>query len=252
MEKAIVVSNVSMRFRLNREKVDSLKEYTIRRLKGQLTYDEFWALRDVSVTVEKGENLGIIGLNGSGKSTLLKIIAGIFRPTSGKVEVNGDMAPLIELGLGAGFDDKLTARENVFLNGAVLGYGRAFMSSRFDEIIGFAELGEFVDVPVQNFSSGMIARLGFSIATLVRPEILIVDEILAVGDFQFQQKCFARMRDLMSEGTTVLYVGHDRAIVQGICDKALWLEKGAARMYGDAEDVCAAYAATGREGEAAQ
>ncbi len=243
MQKAVIVSNVSMRFRMNRERVDSLKEYAIRRLKKQLTYDEFWALRDVSVTVEKGENLGIIGLNGSGKSTLLKIIAGVFRPTSGKVEVHGDMAPLIEL--GAGFDSKLTARENVFLNGAVLGCSRAFMSTRFDEIIDFAELGEFVDVPVQNFSSGMVARLGFSIATLVRPEILIVDEILSVGDFKFRQKCQKRMREMMSEGTTVLYVGHSASIVKDICDKALWLEKGEARMYGDAEEVCAAYEATG-------
>ncbi len=250
MEKAIVVSNVSMRFRMNREKVDSLKEYVIRRLKGQLTYDDFWALKDVSVEVEKGENLGIIGLNGSGKSTLLKIIAGIYRPTSGKVVINGDMAPLIEL--GAGFDDKLTARENVFLNGAVLGFGRAHMSKRFDEIIDFAELEAFVDVPVQNFSSGMVARLGFSIATIVRPEILIVDEVLAVGDIRFQQKCLTRMRELMREGTTVLYVGHAASIVQDICDKALWLENGVLRRYGDAEEVCDEYEAMCLSGEAAQ
>ena len=250
MKYAVVVSDVSMQFRLNREKIDSLKEYAIRRLKGQLSYDEFWALKGVSVAVERGENLGIIGLNGSGKSTLLKIIAGVFRPTSGKVEVYGSMAPLIEL--GAGFDTTLTARENVFLNGAILGYKRSFMNTRFDEIINFAELEAFVDVPVQNFSSGMVARLGFSIATLVRPEILIVDEILSVGDFKFQQKCLARMRALMSEGTTVLYVGHNAGVVKDICDKALWLERGAARMYGGAEEVCDAYEATGGKREAAK
>ena len=250
MKYAVVVSDVSMQFRLNREKIDSLKEYAIRRLKGQLSYDEFWALKGVSVAAEKGENLGIIGLNGSGKSTLLKIIAGVFRPTSGKVEVYGSMAPLIEL--GAGFDTTLTARENVFLNGAILGYKRSFMNTRFDEIINFAELEAFVDVPVQNFSSGMVARLGFSIATLVRPEILIVDEILSVGDFKFQQKCLARMRALMSEGTTVLYVGHNAGVVKDICDKALWLERGAARMYGGAEEVCDAYEATGGKREAAK
>ncbi len=250
MDNAIVVSDVSMKFRLNRQKVDSLKEYVIRRLKGQLTYDEFWALKGISVSVKRGENLGIIGLNGSGKSTLLKIIAGVFRPTSGKVEINGDMAPLIEL--GAGFDTQLTARENVFLNGAVLGYSRAFMNERFDEIIDFAELEDFVDVPVQNFSSGMVARLGFAIATLVRSEILIVDEILSVGDFQFQQKCKARMREMMSKGTTVLYVGHAANIVREICDKALWLDHGSVRMYGGAIEVCAAYAATGGQKEAAK
>ncbi len=243
MDNVVVVSNVSMRFRMNREKVDSLKEYTIRRIKGQLTYDDFWALKDISVTVKRGENRGIIGLNGSGKSTLLKIIAGVFRPTSGKVEVHGNMAPLIEL--GSGFDAQLTARENVFLNGAILGHSRAYMSKCFDEIISFAELEEFVDVPIKNYSSGMVARLGFSIATVVRPEILIVDEVLSVGDFKFQQKSKERMRGMMSEDTTVLYVGHAASLVKDICDKALWLEHGAARMYGDVDEVCAAYQASG-------
>lgn len=243
MDAAVKVSHVSMKFRLNREGVDSLKEYMIKSLKRQLTYDEFWALSDVSVTVARSENLGIVGLNGSGKSTLLKIIAGVLRPTSGTIEINGAMAPLIEL--GAGFDQQLTARENIYLNGAVLGHNRAFMNACFDDIIDFAELHEFVDVPIKNFSSGMVARLGFSIATLIHPEILIVDEILAVGDFQFQEKCKQRMREMMAEGTTVLYVGHAANLVTEICDKALWLEHGKMRMYGDAEEVCAAYEHSG-------
>jgi len=239
MSMVVDVREVSMRFCLNQERVDSLKEYIIRRIKRDLHYDVFWALTDISVQVKKGENLGIIGLNGSGKSTLLKIIAGVLKPTKGSVAIKGEMAPLIEL--GAGFDSLLTARENIFLNGAILGHNRAFMQERFDDIIRFAELEEFVDVPVNNFSSGMTARLGFSIATLVRPEILIVDEILSVGDYKFQQKCKDRMKEMMGEGTTVLYVGHGGILVREICDKVLWLERGHIREYGDADDVVSKY-----------
>lgn len=239
----VEVKDVSMKFRLNKEGVDSLKEYIIRALKNELTYDEFWALRDINVQVKKGENFGIVGKNGSGKSTLLKIIAGVLLPTSGSVSIAGEMAPLIEL--GAGFDQNLTARENIYLNGAILGQNRKFMEEHFREIIDFAELETFVDVPIKNFSSGMVARLGFAIATLVRPQILIIDEILAVGDFAFQEKCKERMKEMMGEGTTVLYVGHDGALVTEMCEKVLWLEHGMPKMYGDAAEVVAAYESNG-------
>lgn len=237
------IQDVSMQFRLNREGVNTFKEYMLRKIKRDLTYDEFWALKHVSLQVHKGENIGIIGLNGSGKSTLLKIIAGVLRPTTGTVTVVGRMAPLIEL--GAGFDQNLTAQENIYLNGALLGNSRKYMDKYMAEIIDFAELDNFINVPIKNFSSGMVARLGFSIATLVRPEILILDEILAVGDYQFQQKCMIRMQEMMSQGTTVLYVGHQGSFVETLCDNALWLDHGEVKMYGAAAEVVAAY--EGRE-----
>lgn len=216
-----------------------MKEYLIKLLKHQLFYEEFTALEDVSATIETGEVFGIVGLNGSGKSTLLKLVSGILKPTAGSVTANGTISPLIEL--GAGFDFEMTARENLFMNGSVLGYSREFMRKRFDEIIEFAELREFVDVPLKNFSSGMVARLGFSIATLVKPEILIVDEILAVGDFLFQQKCEKRIQEMMAGGTTVLIVSHSIEQIERLCSRVMWLEKGKVRMVGEVHEVCGAY-----------
>lgn len=238
-EFAISVCNATMRFNLARETVDNLKEYVIRKLKRQLTYDEFYALQDVSFDLEKGDSLAIIGKNGSGKSTLLKIISGIIKPTCGKVSVSGSIAPLIEL--GAGFDQDLTAKENVFLNGAVLGYNKKFMQSKYDEIMSFAELWKFEDVPVKNFSTGMAARLGFSIATIIEPEILIVDEILAVGDHDFQLKCQQKMSDMLSNGATLLLVSHSEQDVMRLCRQALWLDHGKVRMLGNSKEVCNEY-----------
>lgn len=205
MEDAIIkVDHVSMRFNLAREKVDSLKEYIIKAFKGKLQYDEFWALKDVSFEVKRGDAVGLIGLNGSGKSTMLKVIARVLKPTKGKVEVNGTVAPLIEL--GAGFDFDLTGKENIYLNGALLGRSRKQMNEVVDDIIEFSELAEFMDVPMKNYSSGMLSRLAFAIATSGSADILIVDEVLAVGDFLFQQKCIDRIKGMMANGTTVLFV----------------------------------------------
>ena len=235
----ISIDSVSMRFYLGNERITNLKEYLIRRIKRLVRFDEFWALREVSFSVAPREVFGVIGLNGAGKSTLLKLIAGIMKPTTGAVAVNGNISPLIEL--GTGFDFDLTARENVFLNGAVLGYQRVFLNRRFDEIIAFAELEQFVDVPLRNFSSGMVARLAFSIATLVDPEILLVDEILSVGDVRFQEKSEAKMRSMMEGGATVVFVSHNIAKVQEICHKVLWLEGGRVRMIGPVAEVCGAF-----------
>ncbi len=235
MPYAVEVKDVSMHFNMNKDKIDNLKEYCIKLLKRQLFFEDFTALQDISFQIEKGDVFGIVGLNGSGKSTLLKIISGILKPTTGSVEVVGTIAPLIEL--GAGFDSELTARENVFLNGSVLGFPRAFMKTKFDEIIAFAELEEFVDVPIKNFSSGMVARLGFSIATIVKPDILICDEILAVGDYKFQEKCEQRIKDLMSGGTTVILVSHSIQQVERMCNKILWLERGKMKAIGGKEIV---------------
>lgn len=238
-ENIIELKNISMMFNLGSEKVDNLKEYVIKLIGRKLMFNEFWALTDVSLNIRKGESLGILGLNGSGKSTLLKIIAGIMKPTKGAVVVNGTISPLIEL--GAGFDPDLSARENVYLNGAVLGYKRAEIKSSFEDIIDFAELWEFVDSPIKNYSSGMVARLGFSIATVRRPDILIVDEILGVGDFKFKEKCEKRMNEIISNGTTVILVSHDIKQIRKMCNKVIWLEKGRPVMYGDTEVVCNKY-----------
>ena len=235
----ISVNNVSMVFNLASEKVDSLKEYVLKLVKRQLMMQPFQALTDVNLEIEPGDAVALIGVNGCGKSTLLKIIAGVMHPTKGSVAVRGSIAPLIEL--GAGFDMDLTARENVFLNGAVLGHNRKFMEDHFNSIIDFAELWDFVDVPVKNFSSGMIARLGFAIATEVKADVLIVDEVLAVGDFRFQEKCQKRMAEMMSGGTTLLFVSHDTSQVRKLCKKAVWLKKGNMMMYGDVNEVCDAY-----------
>jgi len=239
IEDIIVVNNVTMRFNMSKEKVDSIKEYIIKIAKKQLKFEEFFALRDVSVSIKKGEVVGCFGLNGSGKSTLLKIISGILKPSKGTATAIGSISPLIEL--GAGFDMDLTARENVFLNGSVLGYSKKNMEDKYDEIIEFAELAEFQDVAIKNYSSGMVARLGFSIATITRPEILIVDEILSVGDFLFQQKCEARINEMMSGGTTVLIVSHSIDQIERLCDRVVWLEKGKVRAIGKTNEICEAY-----------
>lgn len=236
---AIEVDNLTIRFNLASEKVDNLKEYVIKLVKKELIFQEFLALQDVSLKVKRGEAWALIGVNGSGKSTLLKAISGILKPYKGTIKVNGEIAPLIEL--GAGFDPNLTARENIYLNGTVLGNSKKFMDEHFDEIVDFAELWDFLDTPIKNFSSGMSARLGFSIATMVKPDILIVDEILAVGDFLFQQKCMDRMSKLMGSGTTLLFVSHNIGTVEKICDHALWLDKGRIKMSGEVEEVCRAY-----------
>ena len=240
MKKTIVVDNVSMRFNLASERVDSLKDLLIKKIKFQsCSFDEFWALNNISFSVDKGESCALIGANGSGKSTMLKIISGILTPTKGSVEVNGSIAPLIEL--GAGFDYELTGRENIFLNGAILGYSKKLMLEKYDEIIDFSELRNFIHVPVKNYSSGMIARLGFSIATMVKPEILVVDEILAVGDQAFQDKCHKRLEDMMNSGTTVLLVSHSAADIKRICQKAVWRDKSNLRFVGNVDEALQLY-----------
>ena len=238
-DSIIRVNHVTMKFNLMEEKVDTLKEYIVKLLKGKLLYNEFTALDDVSFDIARGDIFGLIGFNGAGKSTMLKIIAGVLRPTSGRVTVQGSIAPLIEV--GAGFDPELTAKENIFLNGAILGHSHEFLREHFDAILDFAELRDFVNVPVKNFSSGMFARLGFAIATEVRPAILIVDEVLSVGDYQFQQKCEARIRGMIDEGTTILLVSHDISMIKRLCTKVLWLDHGHKKDIGETERICSEY-----------
>ena len=235
----ISVKNVSMQFNVASEKVDNLKEYAMRLIKRQLFFESFWALNDVSFDMYRGDTLGLVGLNGSGKSTLLKIVAGVMKPTKGSSEIHGTIAPMIEL--GAGFDPDLTGRENIFLNGAVLGYSKKFMESVYDEIVDFAEIGNFIDTPLKNYSSGMQARLGFAASTEIKPDILIVDEVLGVGDYRFQQKCEKRIQELMAGNTTVLFVSHSLEQVQRICKRALWLDHGVVKMDGPAAEVAKAY-----------
>lgn len=235
----IDVDHVTIRFNLANQKVDNLKEYFVKLVKHELMFQEFLAVKDVSFQVKKGEAWGLIGSNGSGKSTMLKAISGILKPYKGSITVNGSVAPLIEL--GAGFDQEMTARENIFLNGCVLGHTEKFMKEHFDEIVDFAELHNFLDSPIKNFSSGMRARLGFSVATMVKPEILIVDEILAVGDYKFRKKCEQRMSEMLGGGTTLLYVSHSIDEVRRLCDHAIWIDKGVARMQGEVNEVCNAY-----------
>ncbi|MDL2252549.1 ABC transporter ATP-binding protein [Ruminococcaceae bacterium OttesenSCG-928-I18] len=231
----IEVENVSMRFNMAKEKVDSIKEMFIRRAKGTLKFEEFFALTNVSLRVEKGDVFGLVGLNGSGKSTLCKIIAGVMKPSQGSCRVYGSVAPLIEL--GAGFDPDLTARENVFLNGTVLGMKPSYLEERFDEIVEFSELHDFLDVAVKNYSSGMVARLAFSVATIMDPDVLICDEILSVGDFLFKEKCEKRISEMIERGTTVLLVSHDIGIVEQLCNKACWLSHGHVIAQGDCAGV---------------
>lgn len=235
----ISVKDVWIRFNMASERIDNFKEYIIKLLKRQLLFKEFFALKGITFDVKAGESWGVVGTNGSGKSTLLKTICGILKPYKGNVQINGSISPLIEL--GAGFDGNMTARENVFLNGAVLGYSENFIKEKFDEIIDFAELRDFLDVPIKNFSSGMAARLGFAIATTVKPEILICDEVLAVGDFKFQEKCEKRMNELLGDGTTLLFVSHSIEQVKRMCQKAIWIDHGEMKMIGDVNTVCDAY-----------
>ena len=234
----IDVSHVTMRFRMA-NKVISLKEYVVAILRHQLYYKEFTVLDDISFHVEKGEVVGIIGRNGAGKSTLLKIISGVLKPTQGSVHVKGNIVPMLEL--GSGFDMDLSGKENIFLNGAILGYKEEFLKSRFDEIIAFSELEDFIEMPIRNYSSGMLMRLAFSIATMVEPEILIVDEILSVGDEGFQNKSRARMMELMGGGTTVLFVSHSISQVRDMCDRVIWLENHKIRDIGDTQKLCDQY-----------
>lgn len=233
------VDNVTIRFNLSNQKVDNLKEYLVKLMKRELMFQEFLAVKDVSFQVRQGEAWGLIGSNGSGKSTMLKAISGIMKPYQGKITVNGTVAPLIEL--GAGFDPECTARENIYLNGCVLGYSEKFIQKHFNEIVEFAEIEKFLDSPIKNYSSGMKARLGFSVATIVKPDILIVDEVLAVGDYKFQQKCMNRMRELLDGGTTLLFVSHNTDQVRKLCDHAIWLDHGTTRLTGEVNSVCDAY-----------
>lgn len=237
--KMIEVEGVSMQFRLGVDRIMSLKEFVTAKLRGKITYRDFWALKNISFEVFQGEVLGIIGRNGSGKSTLLKLISGILKPTEGALRCNGNVVPMLEL--GSGFDMDLTGKENVFLNGAILGYSQEYLSSEYDRILEFSELGEFIDIPIRNYSSGMLMRLAFSIATMVNPQILIVDEILAVGDEAFQKKSRDRMMTLMSGGTTVLFVSHNLEQIRELCDRVLWLDQGQVKAIGTAQEVCDQY-----------
>ena len=236
---AIEVDNVSMKFNLSKEKVDSLKDYVIKMLKKESHYNEFWALKNISFTVEKGDRVGILGLNGAGKSTLLKVISGVFKPTEGTVNKSGKIVPLLEL--GAGFDPQYTGTENIFLYGAMLGYSKKFIQEKYDEIVKFSELEKFMDVPVKNYSSGMKSRLGFSIATVVEPKILILDEVLSVGDAKFRKKSENKIMSMFDSGVTVLFVSHSLDQVKRLCNKAMILEKGKLIAYGDIDPISEQY-----------
>lgn len=236
---AIKVEHVSMKFNLSKEKIDNLKEYVIKSIRREIQYNEFWALKDVSFEVEKGDKVGILGLNGAGKSTLLKVIAGVFKPSEGKVTKSGKIIPLLEL--GAGFDPQYTGKENIFLYGAMLGYSKDYLNEKYNEIVEFSELQDFMDVPVKNYSSGMKSRLGFSIATTLTPKILILDEVLSVGDAKFRKKSEKRIMDMFDDGVTVLFVSHSLAQVRRLCNKAMILEKGKLIAYGDVEEISAQY-----------
>jgi len=236
---AIKVDHVSMHFNLASERLDSFKEYVLKLLKRQLYYNDFVAVENVSLEIKKGEVFGIVGTNGSGKSTLLKVISGILKPTKGSVTIQGNIAPLIEL--GAGFDGELTARENIFLNGSILGYSKEFIEQHFDQIVEFSEMRDFLNMPIKNYSSGMVARIAFAIATVIKPDILIVDEILSVGDFLFRQKCEKRIAELMAGGTTVVLVSHSIEEIEALCNRVLWIEKSKVRMLGETKEVCDAY-----------
>lgn len=235
----IEAENVSMTFKMMKDRVKSIKEYAVQLLKRKIKYEEFHALNNVSFKVEKGEVLGIVGRNGAGKSTLLKVISGILKPTEGTVTLRGNVVPMLEL--GSGFDFDLSGRENIFLNGAILGYSEKFLKDKYDEILAFSELEEFIDVPIRNYSSGMVMRLAFSVASMVDPEILIVDEILAVGDSAFQEKSKAKMMELMSGGTTVLFTSHNINQIKEMCDRVLWLDHGSVMDIGKPEDICDRY-----------
>lgn len=238
----IRANDISMRYLMTYDRIQSIKEYIVQMLRGKIKYEEFWALKNVSFEVERGEVVGIIGHNGAGKSTLLKVISGILKPTGGELEVHGNVVPMLEL--GSGFDHDLTGRENIFLNGSILGYSEKYLKEKYEQIVEFSELGKFIDVPIRNYSSGMLMRLAFSIATVVQPEILIVDEILAVGDAAFQEKSKARMLELMGGGTTVLFVSHSLEQIREMCDRVIWLEHGQVKAIGATKEICDAYEAS--------
>lgn len=238
-ENLIEVENVSLRYNKPTERTETLKEFFVRLVKGKLRYQEFWVLNDISLEVKRGESLALIGLNGSGKTTLLKAIAGILEPTMGDIRIGGTIAPLINL--GAGFDNESTAKENIFLNGAVLGYSKKEMKEKYDSIVEFSELKDFMNTPIKNFSSGMLARLGFAIAVDVHPEILLVDEVLSVGDINFKKKCHDKIEEMLKEGTTLVYVSHSMNEVKRLCKKALWIKDNKMEMYGPVEEVIAEY-----------
>jgi ABC-2 type transport system ATP-binding protein len=235
----IKVENVSIKFNLGSDKVNTLKEYFIKKIKHQLKSEEFWALKNISFEVKPGEVLGLVGTNGAGKSTMLKVVAGVLKPTIGSVMHVGSIAPMIEL--GAGFDMELTAKENVFLNGAILGYSKRFLLDKYDEIVDFSELKQFMDVPVRNFSSGMVARLAFAIATVVEPQILLVDEILSVGDPPFQKKSQEKMMSMINGGATVMFVSHAMDQIEDICTDLLWIDHGEEKMHGKVDEVLPCY-----------
>lgn len=236
---AIRVENASVRFNIASEKVDNLKEYAVKMIKRELLFKEFFALKNIDLTIKKGESWALVGPNGAGKSTLLKLICRIFTPYEGKVTVNGSIAPMIEL--GAGFDPNLTAAENIYINGAILGHSRQFMKEHFDEIVEFAQLEDFMGMPIKNYSSGMRARLGFAVATMVKPDILVVDEVLAVGDASFRKRCNERMKELLSDGTTLLFVSHNNNDVRNLCQNAVWLDHGQIQLKGTVKDALSAY-----------
>ena len=236
---AIEVENVGMKFNMSSEKVDDFKDYVIKLIKRQLNYKEFWALKDISFKINKGDRVGIVGLNGAGKSTLLKVISGVLKPTEGKVKIFGNIAPLLEL--GAGFNKQYTGVENIYLYGAMLGYSKAFLNEKFDEIVKFSELGEFINVPVKNYSSGMKSRLGFAIATIVEPDILILDEVLSVGDAKFRKKSTNKIKSMIDNNVTVLFVSHSIEQVLELCNKAILLEKGHLVAYGSSEEIAELY-----------
>ena len=238
----IRANDISMRYLMTYDRIQSIKEYIVQMLRGKIKYEEFWALKNVSFEVERGEVVGIIGHNGAGKSTLLKVISGILKPTGGELEVHGNVVPMLEL--GSGVDHALTGRENIFLNGSILGYSEKYLKEKYEQIVEFSELGKFIDVPIRNYSSGMLMRLAFSIATVVQPEILIVDEILAVGDAAFQEKSKTRMLELMSGGTTVLFVSHSLEQIREMCDRVIWLEHGQIKAIGATKEICDAYEAS--------
>ena len=236
---ALKVNNVGVRFNMSSEKVDSMKEYAIKLFRRELRFNEFWALKEVSFQIKKGQRVGVLGLNGAGKSTLLKVNAGVLKATEGSVTKYGNIVPLLEL--GAGFDKEYTGAENIYLYGAVLGYPRSFIKEKFDEIVEFSELGDFINVPLKNYSSGMKARLGFSIATIVEPEILILDEVLSVGDAKFRKKSEKKIKDMFDKKITVLFVSHSLAQVRSLCDRAIIIEKGRLVAQGDSETICNLY-----------
>lgn len=239
MEEKIIVNNISIRFRLANDKIMSLKEYVISLITSKLKYNDFWALKDINFEIGKGEVFGIIGKNGAGKSTLLKAISGIIKPTTGNVQVHGNVVPMLEL--GSGFDFDLSGKENIFLNGAILGYSEEFLKSKYNDIVEYSELAGFINEPLRNYSSGMVMRLAFSIATVINPDILIVDEILAVGDAEFQDKSKKRMIELMSGGTTVIFVSHTMSQIREMCNRVLWLDQGTIKMLDSTSNVCDAY-----------